>query len=762
MAATLHMTRRALTRPFVLATAVLLLVLVAWTAFAPPAQAQSGQTLYGAAGTDSTGADVYSVNTSDGSTVDTGNDAGNYTFATHGMTAIGDMVYIISANIFGFSWHKTSIRTWDPTNGTATTYLELQDTINGYPYSIAASGSVLHLTYAHAAYKVDTAAATPTPTLITSNYRTGAPANFGNYAIHGSAFVNSLWYVVVNDRLWTMSTSDGSLTLVGPTGMTGGTVGNRSISSMASSGDALYGVTNDKRLYKFNTSTGAATRIGAGTLPGTFTGLVVHPAFSGPDCTATLAPAANLGTLGNASGSTIVHSGTMVRNIDDIPCGNEGTEYFTFSLTEGGGVGFSTNGLTVTYHILEGTAYGGDLADCGGGANTCENTERGDFGGVFEVTGASTTYMGYIEGGFGADSDYALTVRRLVPQFVEALTTSESIVSTWDVGAPSEFLKMRVDHRPQKAANWTTGTDYSGPAAGDQVVEDTIDGLDLDDYALRAVFRHAPDSQGGEGVASTFPQVWGFPPGNMAIEANRVGDLDVYRYSVIATWHFPQVRFTDWDDDEVDWSFLLRYNDTETDVGQTRRAVFFVDEPGGLKVDVRARFACPDSSTETDECKLRVRGWVSSYAGDDDHDYFTLPQGETVLTPRSDAASAYIDPDPRMVETELIDESAIPPVVDAINGVLSIAGVAPESRRPEVWAFFLCLIGGLAIGGGLGFATNVAGYATASLFAGAFAFFLWWSLLGPEWFGIPPFFAYGTVAAPILATGIFIVARARL
>ena len=537
--------------------------------------------------------------------------------------------------------------------------------------------------------------------------------------------------------------------------------------SPARVGDTIHAISNSGycgTISDLGTDTVTYSNNQASVLSGfaTVRAIAVYPGYVPTTCTTSLAPATSLGTLGNTSGSQIVHSATLVRGVDEIACGNEATAYFQFIVTEGGGVGFFMEGVDATYHVLASSSYSADLADCGGGADTCENTEPDDFGGVFPVTGGSATYTFFVEGGFGDDADYILIVERLIPSFVEALTTNDSIISSWDVGAPSEFLEMRVDYRESTASNWTLGTTYAGPGAGDNVVENTTEDLDIGDYELRGVFRQAPDSQGGTGLASTFPQVWGLPPGAMAIEAEWVEDLEVYRYSVIATWQFPQVRFTDWDDELVDWSFLLRYNGTEIDVGQTRRAVFFVDEPGGLKVDVRVRFACPDSSTDTDECQLRIRGWVSSYAGDDDHDYFVVPQGVTILTPRSDAASVYIDPDPRVVETELVDEVAIPPVVDAISGFLAIAGVAPESRRPEVWAFFLCLMGGLAIGGGLGFVTSAAGRTSASLFAGAFIFFLWWSLLGPEWFGIPPFFAYGTIAAPILAGGILVLGRAKL
>ena len=719
------------------------------------AQSNSGVTFYAF----QSHSNVYTVDTSDGSVTDTTFNVGAYTYPVGGAVSVGDTIYL-GRFPQGGGTQPATIFTWDPTTGAATSYLDVSAHINRI-VALAADGEVLYAFQNAKVIKIDTARNPPVVTEVCSNYTDGAPSEINSTGVIAAAtIIGGVLYVQARDFLWTMDKSDCTFTKIGSNGFGSYTT----VSSMTSYNGILYGTRHDSTstfsLYRISTTSGAATLLGIMT--GGITALTVYPGFQGPDCTATLAPAAHLGTLGNFPGSTIVHSSTMVRDVSKIPCGDEGTEYFRFTLTEGGGVGFNTDGLGVTYHILASTAYDADLADCGGGPDTCENDVRGDFGGVFEVTGNSTTYMGFIEGGFGDETNYTLTITRLVPQFVEALTTADSIVSTWDVGAPSEFLEMRVDHRRQKAADWTTGTDYASPTAGDQVVENTIKDLVLDDYALRGVFRHAPDSQGGEGLASTFPQVWGFPPGNMAIEAERVGDLDVYRYSVIATWQFPQVRFTDWDDEEVDWSFLLRYNDTEIDVGQTRRAVFFVDEPGGLKVDVRARFACPESTTDTDECQLRVRGWVSSYAGDEDHDYFALPDGVTVLTPRSDAASVYIDPDPRVVETELVDQEAIPPVVDAISGFLAIAGVAPESRRPEVWAFLVCLVAGIAIGGGLGLATTAAGHTTAALFAGAFAFFLWWSLLGPEWFGIPPFFAYGTVAAPILATGIFIVARARL
>ena len=749
--------RPGILRSVLVAAGLLAVALMAVTgavlAPAPSVQAQAqssgGITFYAAS---STYGRLYTVDISDGSVTNLNIRVGTLWKHIGGLAAIGDTVYM--ATYTTNSSQKSSVSVLDVSDGSWTGLAALPSTSQYHRiYGMASVDEDLYVITYNVLYRVSTNDGTVT--------EVGTfDGNFSPY-IQSIAAIGSSLYIVHSSsagaKLYSVDSATAEVTLVSTLGS-----GIQYVTALTGYKGTLYGLDPVyDRTISINPSTGAVSVLGSTDIPDGST-MAVVPDFDGPDCTPTLSPTTSLGTLGNTAGYKIVHSGTLVRKITEIPCGDEATAYFRFEVTEGGGVGFFMKGVDVTYHVLASSSYSADLADCGGGAGTCENTIRSDFGGVFPVSGESTTYTFFVEGGFGENADYTLTLARLAPVFVEALTTNDSISSTWDVGAPSEFLEMRVDYRESTASNWTLSTTYAGPAAGDNVVENTIEDLDIGDYELRGVFRQAPDTQAGPGAASTTPLVWGLPPTGVSVDSERVGDLEVYRYSVIATWQFPQVRFTDWDDELVDWSFLLRHNGTEIDVGRTRRAVFFVGEPGRLKVDVRVRFACPDSSTDTDECQLRIRGWVSSYAGDDDHDYFVVPQGLTVLTPRSDAASVYIDPDPRVVETGLVDEVAIPPVVDAISGFLAIAGVAPESRRPEVWAFFVCLVGGLAIGGGLGFATGAAGRTSVSLFVGAFVFFLWWSLLGPEWFGIPPFFAYGTIAAPILTLGIVVVGRARL
>ena len=742
------------------ALAVLFLAtLAAWVFVAPDkaeTQSPGGVSFYGLGG--SYGRTLYSVDPTDGTATNLNVTHGSNYLVSAGVAAIGETVYLATYSVSGGT-ESRRVSVLDVSTGSRSLLAEFTSS-HGRPFGLAPVGEDLYVVTDGKLLRVDTNDGTVE--VVGSFIDTSL--SIGSGEVHSIAAIGSSLYAIDNAssgaRLFSVNSSTGQFTLIGDIEEEDETEIDF-IFGLTSYNGLLYGAqASPAKFVSIDPANGQATVIG--TMTTNLFGMSVFPGFDGPDCTTTLSPATSLGTMGNTAASAIVHTGTLVRDITQIPCGDEATAYYSVTLTEGGGVGFSMGGVDVTYHVLASSSYSADLADCGGGAGTCENTIRSDFGGVFTVSGESTTYTFFVEGGFGENAEYTLTLTRLAPVFVEALTTNDSVISSWDVGAPSEFLEMRVDYRESTASDWTLSAAYAGPAAGDNVVENTIEDLDIGDYELRGVFRHAPDTQAGPGAASTTPLVWGLPPTGVSVDSERVGDLEVYRYSVIATWQFPQVRFTDWDDELVDWSFLLRHNGTEIDVGRTRRVVFFVGEPGRLKVDMRVRFACPDSSTDDDECQLRIRGWVSSYAGDDDHDYFVVPQGFTVLTPRSDAASVYIDPDPRVVETELVDEVAIPPVVDAISGFLAIAGVAPESRRPEVWAFFVCLVGGLAIGGGLGFATGAAGRTSVSLFVGAFVFFLWWSLLGPAWFGIPPFFAYGTIAAPILTLGIVVVGRARL
>ena len=115
---------------------------------------------------------------------------------------------------------------------------------------------------------------------------------------------------------------------------------------------------------------------------------------------------------------------------------------------------------------------------------------------------------------------------------------------------------------------------------------------------------------------------------------------------------------------------------------------------------------------------------------------------------------------PTMIED--LDPDAFPPIVAAIDGVLAGMGVSRQSRRPEIWAFFLC--GTMAVGVGLGLFYATGG--TRNFFwcacLGCFAFFLIWTFAGPALFGVPPVFAYSTIMLPLFFGAIAAVKGLRI
>ena len=102
--------------------------------------------------------------------------------------------------------------------------------------------------------------------------------------------------------------------------------------------------------------------------------------------------------------------------------------------------------------------------------------------------------------------------------------------------------------------------------------------------------------------------------------------------------------------------------------------------------------------------------------------------------------------------THITDEPAPDAVVDALAGVFESFGVQEPRAKAHLWSIFICLM--MAIGLAtvcIGFTGGSAG----SVFLGALAFMLVFSLAGPKAFGVPGVFAGLALLVPSLGLVLF-------
>ena len=108
--------------------------------------------------------------------------------------------------------------------------------------------------------------------------------------------------------------------------------------------------------------------------------------------------------------------------------------------------------------------------------------------------------------------------------------------------------------------------------------------------------------------------------------------------------------------------------------------------------------------------------------------------------------------------TGAVEAEAPAAVVDALVGVSDAFGQPLSEARAHLWSIFICLL--LAIGLAA-VCVGATGGGPASIFLGALAFFLVFSLAGPPAFGVPGVFAGLALLLPGLGFALFLKGKVR-
>ena len=183
---------------------------------------------------------------------------------------------------------------------------------------------------------------------------------------------------------------------------------------------------------------------------------------------------------------------------------------------------------------------------------------------------------------------------------------------------------------------------------------------------------------------------------------------------------------------EVEW------NGTVFPVGQNQGTFRSFSEPGPVTAKVRAAASCYAAGGG---CGLTVDGVT-----------YGAPQGGILLSKWSPMQSVTIPVADEQYPTRVTEGEAPPAIVDALGAVFGAIGVQDPDAKAHLWSIFICLL--LAIGlAAICFGSTGGG--PASVFLGAVAFFLVFSLAGPPAFGVPGVFAGLALLVPSLGLVMF-------
>ena len=484
-------------------------------------------------------------------------------------------------------------------------------------------------------------------------------------------------------------------------------------------------------------------------------------------CSAVLSPAVDFGTLGTAEGVTLPSVGTYDGYIENdpllAPCSDENSrpsQYFSFTLAEGGGIRFrAESDPDVTGYLKPEIRILPTIGGTPTFANAINEEHESVIGVILDagthiaqVRSARSEYSATLQG------DYAFTVRRIYPETSSLTFSSNSLSVTYDLGAYTPNMEASIEYKRNSDTTWTT---IDAAARNDAVngvkkrlVNETVQNLGVNtQYDLRARFKYAGDSQYTTNSGVTLVPV-AFPaPTRPSLDDPTYNEPGTpFSVLVMANWHYPQVKMTDGGDGS-DWGWVVEWGGESATSGSKslRSATTFYERDIGRTVRVRVQgvFQCQDDEDSTDEpCQVYIAGYHNL---SNVNDRYEIPEGETWYTAWSENNVFTVQADHLEVPTGIEPETdPLPGIVEAIDSVLAAIGVAPESRRPDVWAFFLCF--SLAIGGGFGGFAITGGtkrFFWAATFGG-FVFFLVFVMAGPAWFGIDPVFAYATLVVPLM------------
>ena len=192
---------------------------------------------------------------------------------------------------------------------------------------------------------------------------------------------------------------------------------------------------------------------------------------------------------------------------------------------------------------------------------------------------------------------------------------------------------------------------------------------------------------------------------------------------------------------EVEW------NGTVYPVGQDLGAFRTFSESGPVAARVRAATTCTGSAGF---CAPTVDGAIyRSRTGGREILLGKWSRLQTVMIPVAD----------EQYPTRVIEpEEAPPAIVDALGAVFGAIGVQDPDAKAHLWSIFICLL--LAIGLAA-ICVGSTGGGPASVFLGAVAFFLVFSLAGPPAFGVPGVFAGLALLVPSLGLVVFAKTKVR-
>ena len=228
------------------------------------------------------------------------------------------------------------------------------------------------------------------------------------------------------------------------------------------------------------------------------------------------------------------------------------------------------------------------------------------------------------------------------------------------------------------------------------------------------------------------------PTGFLVEAPTLAGDAnDSYR--IDAQWGYPSTDITGLGlSTALFWWYSVQWNGDEMSVGQALATARLFNVPGPLRVRARLNVLCFHSE---DSCNVTVDG--SEYA---------LPRTTVAHSKWTPSQTVLIPIADEQHPTNITDEPAPPAVVDALAGVFGSFGVQEPQAKAHLWSIFICLL--VAIGLAtvcIGFTGGSAG----SVFLGAPAFMLVFSLAGPKAFGVPGIFAGLALLVPSLGLVLF-------
>ena len=499
-------------------------------------------------------------------------------------------------------------------------------------------------------------------------------------------------------------------------------------------------------------------------------------------CTASNVSATPLGTLPETKNAnlpaSLPQSGTIPVTGGCVDGDNRTSHFYSFTLAEGGGVFLDVN-------AAENSALAPDvqLVAAPGGAVQLSNAVRTATSAKVGTVLAAGTYTVQVRPAFeqtstndGRHGDYLFAVRRLHPELSSLVPQTDSVQASYLVHTTAPNMETNIEYRLGNMGQWAdvagqamyrndpVGTEMMTPT---NVVMATQTGLLVNmEYQFRAKFQHATDAQYSDVSSAITAPFVGLPaPGTPIIgsaDYNEPGDP----FSVLlrVSWAYPEVRVSGGGSGS-NWWYNVDWGETETNNGKSLRASNILGMADiGKTLNIRSQLVvdCIDNGDATPEpCQVFLRG-LTNFS--DANDRIEIPEGLTVQSAWSHPVVFVVREAGTSVDTGIDPDPAGQPwVVDSINNLfISFGATNTSPETAENWALVLCLVLSLAAFA-IGFLTTNQGSGDNfwAMAFGGFLFFIIWSLAGPEWFGIPAGFAYGTIAVPVMLGLIALVKQVR-